>query len=954
MSSQSSSRRSRFKFYAAMCIAGLLFAVTGCTDESVQRAYPRVRTLEVTNVTKDGVTFVAEVYDEGNTGITEHGFTWALSTPDMNYDERVYLGSFSGTGRFEADVTTALAEGITYEVCAFVKAGDYTVYGEKIKFASLGSGAPEITGFTPHAAGWGDTVAVTGRKFSYRNISNKIYIDDLLCMPFYASDTLLKFVLPTEVVRPLSSLSVNLLGNISMAEDKLAMINPEFYGFNPSEGHWGDTITFTGHHLAFLGYMASDGMMLNGPVMSRALSTGAGSASFLIPGQLQTASSTVSVSYGPFNFSFPQSLTLLPPVAGSFSPSEGTWGTMVKLYGMFNPVKERNKFLFGDKQAQIISVTRDSAIVKVPDDLGDYVSTVRYQSEPFTREFPGTFSLKRPEVTGFTPAEGYVGQTVTIRGHYFRKNATTVEIGGSQAWVRSANDSVITCYVPGDVYGDCEVKVSLMGYSAIAPGKFNVTNQIITGVTPLIAAYGETVTVKGVYFRPGMQLYLGQFQITPESQTDEEIKFNVPLWLPYQLWSLTAEYSYWNSDQWAESSFTYPEQFQVMDFTVSDVTPVSGVAGDILTITGAGFGIPEVSFGSFPAEVLGSTASSITIRVPPLSSGEHTINVTVGGRTHACPVKYTHSGAWTQLADLPFLYDYGCSFDFGEEAYVMTGGVTDIYNKEIYRFDPASKGFTKMTGTFRSTILNPISCTLGGRGYIIGQKTTSFTGIGFEMFNPGNMTISRLPDYPGTSSVNPCIVADDSVVYAGCGKVAQSGYFIWYKDFWKYSPATNKWTRLADCPHNVSFSNQIYIDGRLIFLANKYDMGGIRYLLEYDPLSNTWSETELNETDLGYYLLWDFKNGAKVSVVNQGIWYIGFGDWYQTNEDYGVTNPDINNRFYSFDPADNSWRTISDVAAPPRTFALSFSIGGKIYIGGHQIYQWKDFWEYDPALDQYK
>ena len=610
-------------------LAFILLHLPACEDEHVRRDYPMVRTLEVTNITESGATFVGEVYEEGNVEITEHGFTWALSRPEVTADERVLLGSFSGTGRYDAEISTALEEGITYQVCAFVKAGEYTVYGDTVKFMSLGSGAPEVTGFTPHAAGWGDTVAVTGRKFSYRNITNKIYVDDKLCMPFYASDTLLRFVLPLEVVRPSSSLSVNLLGNVSTAADKLILINPELYGFNPFEGHWGDTITFTGHHLAFLGNIASDGMMLNGVIMSKAVVTRPDIASFLIPGQLQTASSAVSVSYGPFTLYFPQSLTPLPPVAGSFSPSEGTWGTTVKLYGKFNPVKERNRFMFGDKQAQIISVYGDSAIVLVPDDLGEYVTTIRYQSEPFTSEFPGTFKLKRPEVTGFTPAEGYVGETVIIRGHYFRKNATTVEIGGSQAWIRSANDSVITCYVPGDVYGECEVKVSLMDYSAVAPGKFNVTNQIITGVTPLIAAYGETVTVTGLNFRPGIQLYLGQYQVTPESQTEEEIKFNVPLWLPFQPWSLIAKYSYWNSDHWAESSYTYPEQLQVRDFTVSDVTPVSGVTGNILTITGAGFGIPEVSFGSFPAEVLESTSTSITVRVPPLSSGEHTINLHV-------------------------------------------------------------------------------------------------------------------------------------------------------------------------------------------------------------------------------------------------------------------------------------------------------------------------------------
>jgi len=941
----------KFRFCFNICTFMAVLVLFSCEDEPVKRDYPRVRTLDVTSITENGATFVAEVYDEGTVEITEHGFTWSLHGSDINTNERVFLGGFIGTGPYQAEISSALEEGVNYEVCAFIKAGDYTVYGDKVRFMSLGSGAPEILDFIPKSAGWGDTVVISGRKFSYLNITNKIHIEGGICTPFYASDTLLKFVLPVEVSKSQNSLSVSIMGNVAVAAEKLGLIAPQFYGFTPAEGRWGDTITFTGHHLSYMGNNPSDGMLLNGPVSVRAISRGSDKVSFLIPGVLQAVSSSVSVSYGPFSFSFPQSFTLLPPEARSFSPTEGTWGTTVTLYGRFNPVRERNSILFGDKQAQVISFSRDSAIVRVPDDLGEYVTTVRYQSEPFTSEFPGTFALKRPEISGFSPAAGYVGEIVTIKGRYLRKSAPAVEIGGSQAIVKSVNDTVITCYVPGDVYGKCDVIVSLMGNSVVAPGKFNSTNHVITGITPEIPAFGETVTVRGTNFKSGTLIFRGPYQITTESQTENEIKFIVPLWLPYQPGSLTAKYTNRDSYYSPESSFSNPDNFQVKDFTLTGVTPVSGVAGDIITISGTDFGSPDVAFGSVPGEVLESNSSVITVRVPPLSSGDHTINVTIGGRTHAYPVKYTHSGAWRQLADLPFTYDYGCTFDFGEEAYVLTGGESGAYVKEIYRFDHANKEFTRIPGTFYSEILNPISCTLGGKGYMIGQKSESWTGIGFEVFNPDNMTVSRLPDYPGTLIVNPCILADDSVIYAGCGKVATSTYFEWFRDFWKYSPATNKWTRLADCPYNVSFSNQVYIDGRLLFVGF-LGTTGPRYLLEFMPLTNTWNQVEIPEENLGYWGLWDFKNGAKVSVINNGKWYLGFGDWYQTNEDYGFTNPDINNRFFSFNPDDNSWKTITNVAAPPRTFALAFSIGGKIYIGGHQIYQWHDFWEYDPLLDQ--
>ena len=939
-----------------VCLAGFLFTLAGCADEPVQRDYPRVTTLEVTNITGDGATFVAEVIDEGTVPIAEHGFTWSRYSPDINSGERIFLGSFSGIGRYEADISTALEEGITYEVCAFVKAGEYTVYGDKVKFTSLGSGAPEIVDFMPKSAGWGDTVTISGRKFSHLNSTNNIHIGEYMCYPFYASDTLLKFVLPLQVIKPESSLSVSILGNVATAVHKLTFIPPSVIGFYPETGFWGDTLTFTGSCLNFFGNVQSDGMILNNILFRNVVKVEGKSLSFIIPGQLNTVSSPVSLSYRTFLFSFPGNFTLLTTEADSISPAEGTWGTIVTLYGKFNSMTERNKVQFGDKQAAIISSSRDSLVVKVPDNLSEYVSVLRYSSDPFTNDFSESFRLKEPEIFDFEPKQGFVGNMITIRGRYFRKGVTTVKFGETDALVQSSssNDSVINCFVPGNIYGEHEISVNLNGHIAVAGALFNVTNPVITGVAPLDVSFGETVTISGSNLYRDLDVRLGpHYMVDYIRVSDQEIKFTVPEWMDYNPLLVWVVYSYWNGGFFPTTTFTYPEQLKLKDFTITDVTPLSGESDDLIIIKGTNFGNPGVTFGSVGAEVIESTTEQITVKVPALPSGDHTVSVTVGGRTHVYPFKYTHVGPWRRLDDLPFLYEYACVFDFGEEAYVATAGETGTYEKEIYRFNPSVAGFEKLPVTCLSTVLNPASCTLNGKGYVIGQRSIYNSGIGFEVFNPDSLTWRLLPDYPGTGIVNPCIVADDSVIYAGCGKIEEPSGFIWYRDFWKYSPATNSWTQLADCPQNVSFSNHIFIDGRLLF-AGFEGTTGPRYLLEYKPLTNTWNQVEITDENLGYWGLWDFKNGAKVSVVNNGKWYLGFGDWYQANYDvyYETTNPDVNNRFYSFDPSDNSWKTISNVAAPPRTFPMAFSYGGKIYIGGSQVYHYYDFWEYDPQLDQ--
>jgi N-acetylneuraminic acid mutarotase len=895
--------------------------------------------MEVTNITEEGATFVAEVYEEGNVEIKEHGFTWALSRPDASENERVFLGSFTGTGRYEAEISTALEEGITYQVCAFVKAGDYTVYGDTVKFMSLGSGAPEITDFLPKSAGWGDTVTITGRRFSYLNFTNKVIIDDFMFAPFYSNDTLLKFVLPPEVIKSENSVSVSISGNVAMATGTLTLIPPEAYGFAPESGHWGDTIIVKGLYLSGLGPYPLDGLWLNSSLKCNAFLRTMDSAAFVIPNELDKVTSSVSLSYNTFTFDFPGTFTLLPPETGSLFPGEGTWGNTVTLYGRFNPVKTLNTVLFDDISAKVLYSSFDSIMVEVPQTLANPSSSITYKAGPFTSTFIDPFILKGPEIREFNPKTGLVGDLITIKGKYFRKGLTSVKIGGVTAPIRTINDSIITCHMPGSIYGVCSLSVTVGGSTTDAFEKFTSTNYRITGIDLTNVNYGDTITVFGEYFRSGLIWNLGIINISPIFLSTEQVRFVIPLSLSYTPVSISATYNYWYDGISLKSFSASEEMIYLNDFTVTDITPLSGKAGDLLEITGTNFGSVYVTFGSVNATVTESSYTGITVRVPAISSGEHDIKITSGNRTLTYPLKYSHSGPWLRLNDLPFLYDYACVFDFGEEVYVATAG-TSAYNRDVYRFDIDTYGFEKVGNNISSEILNPISCVLDGKGYVIGQRGQSPYGIPFEVFNPDSLTWRSLPPYPGSQGVNPCIVADDSVVYAGCGKLAATSTYVWYTDFWKYSPKTNTWTRLADfpCPYTF-FSNQIFLNGKIYFHSCRYNDATYEYL----PASNTW--VKVVDGVIGSL-------GARVNTELDGKWYIGFGDWWAYHVNYYSTNPNINNGFYCFDPSTNLWKTIDDVAVSARTFPLSFSAGGYIFIGGSQYTHLYDFWRYDPQLDQ--
>lgn len=167
-----------FRCFMALFCANVLTLLSSCEDDPVKRDYPRVKTLEVTNITEAGATFTGEVLEEGNSEITEHGFVWATRQPDVEYSNKVLLGSFSSTGKFSAEVGSNLTEGLTYQVAAFVISGEFTVYGEPVTFKSLGSEGPKMTGFLPDSALCGDTITITGRNFSWARGSNIVMFND--------------------------------------------------------------------------------------------------------------------------------------------------------------------------------------------------------------------------------------------------------------------------------------------------------------------------------------------------------------------------------------------------------------------------------------------------------------------------------------------------------------------------------------------------------------------------------------------------------------------------------------------------------------------------------------------------------------------------------------------------------------------------------------------------------
>lgn len=934
-------RVSGFFLPAALIISLLIFS--GCEKEH-PRDYPRVTTLKVTDITNSGALFHAEVTCPENVSIIDHGFVWSTTkNPDLIDDERVMLGEYSCTGNFESFVSTALTPGVSYYVCAYVKTTDNIIYGQEVSFTSLGSLGPVVDDFDPKSAGWGDTIKITGHNFSYLPYSDVVYIGEVRASPIIlCNDSVIVIQLPQGVNQAKNTVSVSILENTSTAPDLLTFIPPAFHGYGPYQGLWGDTLKFyVKGQINFL-LNPNDGILFNNTVWKTITGQKDTTLKFVVPYQLTTIDNTVALRVTPFTFTSDKHFTLLPPLLNGIEPSSGTWKSIITLYGRFNTLPAMNTITIGGFTSKVWVTTRDSLKVEVPSSLTNFANPVVYKAGPFTVQAQDSFKLTGPQIKYFTPTSGYAGQTVKIGGKYFKSGVTTVKIGQTNASIISVNDTVISCYVVPNETGNQKITVTVGQSSVASSAYFNVTNQRITSVTPAYVNYGDTIYVVGDNFRTGLKWFVGVYSVSPVSQTSKLAKIIAPYTLDYNPTKIKAVYENFNGN----STNISTDNINLNDFTVTSITPLSGRAGDIIEVTGNNFNpasdLISVSFGSVAGIRVSNSLTSIRVRVPGLSAGEHEITVTSRGRSKVYPDKYILSGPWTRLTDLPFNYDYACVFDFGEEVYVATAN-TSAYDRSIYHFNLASRQFEQVPGSYVSSIQDPIACTMNGLGYVLGQKGGSLFSIGFEVFNPDSLTWRTLPQYPGTISSNTFLFSGDSVIYAGCGRYAKTWSSNFYKDFWKYSPRTGKWTRLADCPYYSFFYNQVTISGR-IYVASHAGLGFTRYLLEYLPGSNTWQTLASGDN-------MDFILGARVNVVNNGKWYLGFGDCWAIHTSYESSDPDINNRFYRYDPETNTWTTLSYPAVSARTFPMAFSAGGYVFIGGSQYTHVKDFWMYDPSKE---
>lgn len=116
-----------------------LILALGCEEQEPGiQSFPIIRTLSP-DVDETGALFRAEIVQAGTNSITSLGFVWDVIEPDINTSNTVVLSEFSDLGTFSEKVENRLNSGLEYIVRAFAIHESKVIYGNPIKFLSLGS-----------------------------------------------------------------------------------------------------------------------------------------------------------------------------------------------------------------------------------------------------------------------------------------------------------------------------------------------------------------------------------------------------------------------------------------------------------------------------------------------------------------------------------------------------------------------------------------------------------------------------------------------------------------------------------------------------------------------------------------------------------------------------------------------------------------------------------------------
>ncbi len=288
-------------------------------------------------------------------------------------------------------------------------------------------------------------------------------------------------------------------GATMIAMPLTVMHSPQIDGFTPKRGPAGTVVTITGkyfgtkvtHVRVLLGHQIVQARAVTPTMIRLTVPPGSPTGNFVV----QTVRRGKAASKNKFE-------TYIPVHVTNFLPSMGYAGQVVSIFGSgFETVAKRNKVTLGGAKIKVFEATPTRLKVKLP----KKVKPGRFRVEVAGRGHSETLAqfviVEKLSVKGFTPGSGVPGTYVTIKGRGFANKGLRGYLGQKPMGVRVDSPTQVTIAVPpGSVEGPFVFTAPGAG-RADSKGKFKVLTPLtVASFMPTAGPTGTKVSIYGTGF----------------------------------------------------------------------------------------------------------------------------------------------------------------------------------------------------------------------------------------------------------------------------------------------------------------------------------------------------------------------------------------------------------------------------------------------------------------------
>lgn len=621
----------------------------------------------------------------------------------------------------------------------------------------------------------------------------------------------------------------------------------------------------------------------------------------------------------------------ISPKIDSISKKNGHIADTLKIFGKyFTDIDHDTSVNFSGIYSEIISNNDSIITCIVPDNINNVKNDVKVIIDNRIGSF-SSFTLLKPEINSIKPTTGIIGDTIFINGNHFDidSNRNKVYFGNIEASIIESSRKYLKVIVPENIQSPSEtIKVNAQLQDEIYGTNFTLAKPEIISISNLNATFRDELTITGRNFDFEIsrnKVFFGNI----EANITYADKNTLKVLVPDNLENSSAEIKVIAQLQ----DITNIEKFQLIPPTISFI-PNNVNANQDITIKGSFFhpisSKNKISFENIEVDINSGDTESLITKVPlgPFPRRKAIVKLQLLDILIEYEIELSIKDKWVMVSNnLPFRFNGSINnaVVIRNKAFIIANS-KKISDKNFYlwKFDENNYGWEKLEV--------PFDLKFGGVAISNDDKIFVYTALSnnaFWQYNPDNSKWTRLANFPGSRRDFATHFSVNGDLYLGMGADLEPSSVVPYKDFYKFSPSSGLWTSIAEFPYQNYFmriQTSSFTINNIAYVGNGSSNTGMFDFWSYHPNSNNWVRVS------------DFNDarGRTAAFELNGLGYVTGGDFTGTYKDC-----------WRYNPTTNNWTKIDDIGYVERKNHFSFSLNGKAYIGGGEVFNIGSVTAYD-------